>query len=118
MMKLRHVSVVVLCAGLLSCPAPIDLTIVSSMHDTIAPVIQHLRVWPVTAATRIQAGTGSHVLRPAEGVSGAQPPVRVTGPPPSTKSPNHGPIESPTNPDVPKVPTISAIRLVGTVREM
>ncbi len=51
-----------------------------AVGDTIAPVIQNLRVWPVTAATRIQAGTGSHVLRPAEGVSGAQPPLRVTGP--------------------------------------
>jgi len=51
-----------------------------AVADTIAPVIHHLRVWPVTPAAKIQGADGAHVLAPADGLSGRQETLHVTGP--------------------------------------
>ncbi len=51
-----------------------------SVGDTIAPVIHHLRVWPVQAETLIQGAEQGHMLKAAGGLSGRLPELRVTGP--------------------------------------
>ncbi len=51
-----------------------------SVGDTIAPVIHHLRAWPVTAETTIEGAPREHILDLDRGLSGQQPPLHVNGP--------------------------------------
>jgi len=51
-----------------------------AVADTMAPVIHRIRAWPVSLGTNIQGRAVEHILDPPDGIRGAQPTLRVTGP--------------------------------------